>query len=167
MQANLGGIMFWALEGDDFADKCKKGKYSLLNSAKKAMSGVIADGNEKELQRRKDAKDAECSESAVDGIVGISQLKSLWEAISGKSHCAKKTQEDFTKKAPIISQIRSAVEAATGDLEAARKTQIIFLKNLEETVDGIPGIGHAKAAIHCAAGQLEKCKVQIHCIVCR
>lgn len=47
----------------------------------------------------------------------------------------------------------------TGDLEAARQTQIAFLKNLEETVDGTPLLGHAKAAIHCAAGELEKCKV--------
>lgn len=156
MQANLGGIMFWSLEGDDFADKCNKGKYSLLSSAKAAMSNVIEYENEQEEQRK---KDAECSESSVDSIPIISQAKSFVEWASGKSHCAKKTQENFSRKAPIISQLRSAVEAATGDLEAARQTQIAFLKNLEEQVDGTPGLGHAKAAIHCAAGQLEKCKV--------
>lgn len=149
--------MFWSLEGDDFADKCGKGKYSLLNSARAAMSNAVDYENHKEEERK---KDAECSESAVDGIAVLAQLKSLWEAITGKSHCAKKTQENFTRKAPIISQIRSAVEAATGDLEAARQTQIAFLKKFEEMIDGTPGLGHAKAAIHCAAGELEKCKVK-------
>lgn len=159
MQANLGGIMFWSLEGDDFADECNKGKYSLLNSAKSAMSNVIDYENQQEEERK---KDAECSESSVDGVAILSQLKSLWEVMNGKAHCAKKTQENFSRKAPLISQIRSAVEAATGDLEAARQTQIAFLKNLEEMVDGTPGLGHAKAAIHCAAGELEKCKVSLH-----
>lgn len=86
--------MFWSLEGDDFADECNKGKYSLLKSAKAAISNVIDYENQKEVERR---KDAECSESAVDGVAIISQLKSLWELITGKSHCAKKTQENFTR----------------------------------------------------------------------
>lgn len=44
MQANLGGIMFWSLEADDFANKCNKGEYSLLKAAKAAMSNPIPIG---------------------------------------------------------------------------------------------------------------------------
>lgn len=188
MQASLGGLMFWSLEGDDFADKCNKGKYSLLKSAIAAMSNGIEYENKKGVEWEKDVESnngkkivrhgsshmynvkkivrhgashifSECSESVVDGIPILSQAKSLYEWVWGKSHCAKKTQEDFTRKAPIISQVRSAIEALNGDLEEARQTQITFLKTLGQIVDGTPGLGHAKAAIHCAAGQIEKCKV--------
>lgn len=144
MEANLGGVMFWSLEGDDFRNECNRGENSLLESAKKAMSF--------------DEEDHDCSESGVDAVPVLSQIKSLWEWANGKSHCAKRTQEGFVRKAPIISQITSAVQAISGDEEAARQTQITFLKNVENQIDGVPIIGHVKAAVHCVIGQMEKCK---------
>lgn len=162
MQANLGGIMFWSLEGDDYANKCNKGPYSLLKAAKDAMSNVIDYQNNEvkreEEKRKEEDKYKDCSESGADSVVIISQLKSAWEWLTGKSHCAKRTQERFVDTAPGISQIKSAVQAISGDSEGARQTQIKFLKNLESQIDGIPVLGHAKAAVHCAIGELDKCK---------
>lgn len=150
--------MFWSLEGDDFANKCNKGAYSLLKSAKKAMSDQIEYLNDQEAKRAEEEKYKECSESGIDAVIFLSQLKSLFEAANGKSHCAKRTQENFVRKAPGFSQITSAIQAASGDLEAARQTQISFLRNIESTIEGVPVLGHAKAAVHCALGQLEKCQ---------
>lgn len=150
--------MFWSLEGDDIKNKCNKGEYSLMQSAKKAMSDEIVYQNYVEEQRAEEEKYKDCSESGVDAVAVLSQFKSFWEWANGKSHCAKRTQENFVRKAPIISQITSAVQAISGDMEAARQTQITFLKHLEEQIDGTPILGHVKAAVHCAIGQLEKCK---------
>jgi len=43
-----------------------------------------------------------------------------------------------------------------GKNEEARKIQMEFLKNAETVVDGLPGVGHLKGAIHILAGDEER-----------
>ncbi len=45
-----------------------------------------------------------------------------------------------------------------GEEEEARKIQKEFLKNAETIVDGTPGVGHLKGAIHVLAGDEERGK---------
>lgn len=167
MEADLGGIMFWSLEGDDYANECGNGKYSLLNSAVDAMSDTVdvlnrkkkIEEDEEKIKQEEKRLREKCGESGVDAILIISQLKSLWELFTGHPECAKRTQINFSRRAAVISQLRSLVEwGILKDSDAARQTQIQFLKNVEETIEGIPVAGHIKAAVHCQLGQLEKCK---------
>lgn len=66
---------------------------------------------------------------SIDAIPILSQFKSLFQAMSGDTAGARRTQENFSKQAPIYSQVRSAVEAIAGDKESAKKTQLEFLNN--------------------------------------
>lgn len=88
----------------------------------------------------------------VDWIPGISQLKSLFQVMSGDAEGAKRTQENFSKQMPVVSQIRSAVESASGNDEAARQTQLAFADNVSNVADAIPIVGHVKGGIHHAVG---------------
>lgn len=92
-----------------------------------------------------------------DGIIGISQLKSLVQVIGGDAEGARKTQENFLNQAPMISQYKSLYHAIAGDNEAARKTQEIFLHNtIEAAADGTPIVGHIKGGVHIALGDQKR-----------
>jgi hypothetical protein len=91
--------------------------------------------------------------SIWDQLPIISQVKSLVQVIAGDSQGARDTQDNFTKgiflPAPII---RSLVELGQGNSAAAGQTWKSTGNNLEGIVDGLPVVGHAKGAIHYAAG---------------
>jgi len=87
-----------------------------------------------------------------ESIPVVSQAISLQQHLSGDSEGALRTQHQFTRECLGVSQMRSAVEAGMGNNEAALATQWAFAHNMDNAVDSVPGIGHAKAAIHAACG---------------
>ena len=91
----------------------------------------------------------------MDAIPVLSQTKSLFQAVFGDTDGARRTQENFSRQCPIVSQVRSACEWAAWDSEAARETQQQFIGFVNDTVDGIPGVGHLKGGIHYAVGDTE------------
>lgn len=62
-----------------------------------------------------------------DGIIVISQIKSVVQANAGDMDGTKRTQENFIRQMPVVSQITSAVQALTHDYDGAEKTQDQFL----------------------------------------
>ena len=94
----------------------------------------------------------------VDSKPVLSQLKSLGQAITGDMKGAKETQENFSKRCPVISQLRSAVEAtALRNTEAARETQKHFLEHtVKPALETTPIVGHVTGGIYLAMGKNEK-----------
>nr|XP_022291620.1 uncharacterized protein LOC111102957 [Crassostrea virginica] len=92
----------------------------------------------------------------IDSLPVISQIKSLYQVMTGDIEGARQTQKNFAETGIIASQITSLIHSANGDNEAARKTQIKFAKGIESLVDSIPYFGHIKGGIHYALGQKEK-----------
>lgn len=82
----------------------------------------------------------------------VSQAISLQQHISGDSEGARRTQEQFSRECIGVSQVRSAVEAGMGNNDAALATQWAFAHNMDNAVNSVPGVGHAKSAIHEACG---------------
>lgn len=80
----------------------------------------------------------------IDWIPGVSQVKSLAQAITGDFEGAAKTAENFTRECPVVSQITSAVQLAAGDIDGAIETQKICLGTVNNVANGIPVVGHVK-----------------------
>ncbi|KAB0790753.1 hypothetical protein PPYR_15658 [Photinus pyralis] len=149
----LAGAMVWSMESDDFNDECGEGKNPLMKTIVETMNNPIDQYLEPEKPKEEEKK---CPKSGIDSVPILSQLKSLFQAASGDSKCAKETQENFVRTAPIISQVTSLVQTVGGNPEEAKKTQMMFLKHLEEQVDGTPVLGHIKGGIHLGLGDKEK-----------
>lgn len=110
MQENLGGIMFWSLEADDSANKCNKGKYSLLRSAKAAMLYT----------------------NFIHKTPILSQTASAIQALSGDLEEARQSQITFLKQmANQIDEvsnhelITAAIICASGDWQKCKEASII------------------------------------------
>jgi len=67
-----------------------------------------------------------------NSIPVVSQFKSLGQAITGDFEGARRTQEEFVRKAPIVSQVNSAVQAISGNTEEAEQIQKEFLGGMSE-----------------------------------
>eukprot|EP00918_Siedleckia_nematoides_P022843 GHVU01049170.1.p1 GENE.GHVU01049170.1~~GHVU01049170.1.p1 ORF type:complete len:193 (+),score=11.48 GHVU01049170.1:266-844(+) len=91
----------------------------------------------------------------MDSVPVLSQLRSLYQYVRGDQPGALETQIGFSRKCMVVSQIRSAVEWMKGDAETARETQVLFCKVWIATLDGSPGIGHLKGAVHYGMGDKE------------
>jgi len=93
----------------------------------------------------------------IEAVPIASQTKSLVQVIAGDQEGALKTQVKFSRECPIVSQVNSAVQAAMGDLvEAKRIQKEDFLGAMNNLVDAIPIIGHAKGAVHYAVDEEEE-----------
>lgn len=121
MQANLGGIMFWSLEADDFANKCNKGEYSLLNAAKATMSNPISIGIPKKITNYMG--------SLWKKIPLIAKLESAQMILeNGKMEADSQTQIELLKKIEkhILEKPRggyeeAAIQCASGNLAKCRE----------------------------------------------
>lgn len=92
-----------------------------------------------------------------DGVLGASQIKSLFQLVGGHKKSAAQTQKNFLNQMVGISQFKSIVHAITLDFDKAKRTQKIFYhKSVEPLLDNTPGVGHAKAAIHFIAGNSKR-----------
>ena len=92
---------------------------------------------------------------ATDSIPVVSQTKSAVQCVWGDEEGARETQENFLNTCPVVSQGKSAYEWWYGDSEAARETQLKFVRGASNFADGIPGVGHAKGAVHYTLGDKE------------
>lgn len=68
----------------------------------------------------------------LDGLPFASQGKSVVQAMAGDADGAVRTQENFTRRCPVISQVRQHMEQSSGDTEAAGRTQSEFQKSMSE-----------------------------------
>lgn len=85
----------------------------------------------------------------------VSQVVSAVQAIRGDLKGAKETQEQFSKRCPVISQLRSAVEG-TYDVEAANQTQTEFIENMKNVnASAIPVVSQIVSAVQATRGDLE------------
>ena len=66
-------------------------------------------------------------EDIQNSIPIFSQLKSLFQAASGDLEGAKRTQDDFMDKAPVISQAVHAAKAVDFLAQAAGRSQVPVL----------------------------------------
>ncbi|XP_071178047.1 uncharacterized protein [Mytilus edulis] len=92
----------------------------------------------------------------IDSIPVISQVKSLFQVMSGDVDGARHTAEKFAETGIIASQMTSLIHVMNGDEEAARETQKKFGKSMESLADSVPVVGHIKGSIHHIVGQKEK-----------
>ena len=95
----------------------------------------------------------------MDWVPGISQTKSLIQAVSGNIEGARQTQRNFTDSFPIVSQAKSFHYFLKHDPMKARDIQKRFLQNaaplINEAMNSTPGLGHIKGAVHFAMGDRE------------
>lgn len=91
---------------------------------------------------------AETDVSLMDMVPGVAQVKSLFQLVFGDTDGAVKTQTNFLNEGLLTSQLRSAYFLATGESKKAGDIQLKFLENMEDLVDGLPVIGHAKGIYH-------------------
>ncbi|XP_071152114.1 uncharacterized protein [Mytilus edulis] len=87
-----------------------------------------------------------------DWIPLVAQVKSIVQISAGDEEGAKQTQETFAKRCPIVSQTVSVYQAFNGNMEGAKETQMEFLGMINDTVNSIPIVGHAKGMVHYIAG---------------
>ena len=87
-----------------------------------------------------------------NSVPGVSQVKSLCQAIEGDMEGARETQIDFIRRCPVVSQLNSLGMAMVGNNEEALNIQHEFAENNQ----GIPVLGHAIAAGYAACGQMDK-----------
>ncbi|XP_076117541.1 uncharacterized protein LOC143085196 [Mytilus galloprovincialis] len=87
-----------------------------------------------------------------DWIPLVAQVKSIVQISAGDEEGAKQTQETFAKRCPIVSQTVSVYQAFNGDMVGAKETQMEFLGMINDTVNSIPIVGHAKGMVHYVAG---------------
>jgi hypothetical protein len=87
--------------------------------------------------------------------LGLSQLKSVAQYVSGDAEGALKTQDDFTSSFLFIAQSRSAVEWLRGDKDKAWETQKKYFWGLIDGVNWYPIVGHTKGVIHYVCGDRE------------
>ncbi len=85
---------------------------------------------------------------STDSMPVVSQAKSGVQALNGDNKEALDTQKKFLNTCPAVSQGKSFYHWCYGDSDGARETQKKFLQNLGNAANGIPGIGHAKGAVH-------------------
>lgn len=91
----------------------------------------------------------------ADIILGVAQLKSLYQLLTNDADGAAKTQRNFLNDGIGTAQARSLYFLATGDAEKALAIQKKFYKNTEELTDSIPVVGHIKGAVHLLTGDTE------------
>lgn len=82
----------------------------------------------------------------VDWMPGVSQLKSLGQAIAGDTDGARRTQQNYLKTAPVVSQLNSLGHAIAGKSGDAKKIQEDFynahvIDNKENVVKGMSVFG--------------------------
>lgn len=87
-----------------------------------------------------------------DWIPLVAQVKSIVQISAGDEEGANQTQETFAKRCPIVSQTVSVYQAFNGNMEGAKETQMEFLSMINDTVNSIPIVGHAKGVVHYIAG---------------
>nr|XP_045588432.1 uncharacterized protein LOC123750362 [Procambarus clarkii] len=88
----------------------------------------------------------------LDAFPGLSQIKSVVQLVTGDTEGAAATQQNFLKLCPGVSQVTSVVQVISGDEEGAKETQKEFLKGVNDLVDSVPVVGHAKGTAHFAFG---------------
>ncbi|KAH9409202.1 hypothetical protein TYRP_023706 [Tyrophagus putrescentiae] len=88
-------------------------------------------------------------------IPGVSQLKSVCQLLTGDVEGARQTQEDFFRECPGISQGVALGQLIAGDIEGAEETLYRGVDTLNNVVDEIPLVGHAKSGVHLICGDTE------------
>jgi hypothetical protein len=83
---------------------------------------------------------------------GISQLKSIVQALTGDLDGAKQTQTDFLESFPVASQLTSLYYSIKGEESEAVRVQKRCLDFLSQTANSVPIVGHVKAGIHKVCG---------------
>ena len=94
-----------------------------------------------------------------NSVPGLSQIKSLCQAMEGDMEGARQTQMDFIRRCPVVSQLNSLGMAMVGDNDEALKIQHEFAEHNR----GIPVLGHAIAAGYAACGQMDKAQEAAIC----
>ena len=87
-----------------------------------------------------------------NSVPGVSQVKSLCQAIDGDLEGARQTQIDFIRRCPVVSQLNSLGMAMVGDNQEALEIQHEFAEHNK----GVPVLGHAISAGYAACGQMDK-----------
>lgn len=88
-----------------------------------------------------------------DGIVGVSQIKSAAQYMTGDKKGAFRTNRNFWNQMPVVSQVKSLGQIMAGHGAEAQHTQAIFLREtITPILDSAPFIGQVKAAIHIMLG---------------
>lgn len=95
------------------------------------------------------------SANILDEIPISSQLKSLWQWITGDAESTRTTQVNSTDQAPIFLQLRSAEEIATRRPEGAKKRLDYFAATVEGLVETTPVLGHVIGSVYVASGDKE------------
>lgn len=88
-------------------------------------------------------------------LPGISQAKSLFQAITGDLDGAKETQKQFFQQCPVVSQTTSLIQFLADDKEGAKETWNKGCSTVNQVVNSVPIVGHVKSGIHKVCGDDE------------
>ncbi|CAF0961517.1 unnamed protein product [Adineta ricciae] len=89
--------------------------------------------------------------SLLDFIPGVSQVKSLVHLAAGDEEGAKRTQDRFFTKTPIVAHCTAGVAKVCGDHATAKQCW----EGGNSSLNSLPVVGHTKGLLHYAVGDVK------------
>lgn len=92
-----------------------------------------------------------------DGLIGISQLKSTTQTLSGDIAGAKHTKRNFMNQMPIVSQVKQIMHyKRKEDLAAIQTSKQFLFETVEPIFNHAPILGHIKGMMHIMLGEKDR-----------